>query len=545
VYAAVGLASGLPLAVSARAAQVNEAHKGSLDSAVRYLQDTQSTEGGWGGAPGAELSPDFTSWATLALAGAGINPQEQAQPGGTSAYAYLAAHAGDLKSATDYALALLVVDAAGTAPEQFGGAHLVKALLEHRIAGGREAGAFFHEEASKGPGVNDTIFSILALSPAQRTQEPGVTEVVKHADEWLIAEQNKNGSWPSVCPKTNCGEGDSNVDMTGAALEALNATGLHDTEAQTKALQFLHTVQNPDGGFPELPGESESNSASTAWALQGLWAAEQNPETWQQPGGHEPLGFLESMQQANGSIQWKASSDANPTWMTAYAGPALDGLPLPIAQPPPPTHQPSPPSNPPVSQESPPASEAGQGGTSPQPGGGVIVGGGGDGAKLFSRPQPQSMGHTRGGARQLTKARHDANTATRNSPAVDTASAPSPASKPTQQRGRHEDGEDTAKRGTGASDKGSGMDGGGTRGLERALTEADNADGGASANVTGVLFGDQLTAFHNALEAGAPGLRGAGAGGSESPWLAVAIAAAAAALALLGAGLEHRRPRAI
>jgi prenyltransferase beta subunit len=545
--ACLALGCSLAAAAAAATAQVSETHKGSLDNAVLYLQETQGAEGGWGGAPGAQPNADFTSWAALALAGAGINPQEQAKPGATSAYTYLTDHTSTLKSTTDYALALLVVDASGTPPEHFGGTHLVKAILEHQITEGREDGAFFHLEAGEAPGVNDTVFSILALSPSSRMQEAGVAQAVEHATTWLLGEQNANGSWPSVCPKTACAGAQANVDMTGAALEALNAAGLHDTEAQAKALAFLHTAQNPDGGFPEQPGEHESNSASTAWALQGLWAAGQNPETWQEPGGREPLGYLESMQQANGSIQWKASSDENPIWMTAYAGPALDGLPLPIPEPPPPSHQQQspPPSNPPASSQAPSAGEAGQGGTSGQPGGGVIAGGGGAGAKLFSRPQPQSRGQTPGGVRQLTGARHEADTTKRRDPTSRTtagrASPPPQARPPGSPRAR---GKGTAKKRPGAAGKGAGTGGGGSGGLGQAVATASGAAaGGASEKVTGVVLGDSLTAFHSALQPGAPGLRGAGAGGAQSTWLAVALALAAAALALLGARLERKRPR--
>jgi hypothetical protein len=533
---AVWLALGCSTASSASATQVDGAHQGSLDKAVLYLQETQGAEGGWGGAPGAEPNPGFTAWAALALAAAGINPQEQAKPGDASAYTYLTDHAGELKATTDYALALLVVDASGASPEEFGELHLVKQILDRQIDDGREDGAFFHEEAGeRPPAVNDTIFAILALSPSQRMEGQGVTEAVKRAADWLIGEQNTDGSWPSVCPKTICAEV-ANVDMTAAAIEALNAAGLHDTEAQAKALEFLHTAQNPDGGFPEAPGEGESNSASTAWVLQGLWASGQAPETWQQPGGHEPLGYLESMQQTNGSIQWKASDDENPIWMTAYTGPALAGLPLPIPEPPP-SHQP-PPGDPPASEAAP---EAGQDGNSSQPGG-VIVGGGGAGAPLFSRPQPQSVGHTPGGARQLVKTRRGAAFATRrDSASRRTTERPSTPEAVLQgsQPGR---GEGAAKRGQGAANNGSGTGGDGAGGFGRAAA-AGGDGGGGSDRVTGVVLGDSLTAFHSALQAGAPGLRGAAAGGHRSPWPALAIALAAAALALLGAHLERKRPR--
>ena len=96
-------------------------------------------------------------------------------------------------------------------------------------------------------------------------------------------------------------------------------------------------------------------------------------------------------------------SDEEPVWMTAYAAPAFAGEPLPpplnLCRPIPQlSRRPAP-----VPLQVAVASTAASGS-----GGGVIAGGGGDGAPLFSRPQPQSVGHTPGGARQLQAARrHD------------------------------------------------------------------------------------------------------------------------------------------
>ena len=65
--------------------------------------------------------------------------------------------------------------------------------------------------------------------------------------------------------------------MTGAAIQALIAAGRGRNEAVEEGIAYLRDAQNPDGGFPEFPGNPESNVASTAWAVQGIWAVGREP----------------------------------------------------------------------------------------------------------------------------------------------------------------------------------------------------------------------------------------------------------------------------
>jgi len=487
---------------------------------VRFLQEDQNTDGGFGGLPNTPSNSDFSAWVALALAAADINPKIQRKPGGTDLYSYLLAHANELTFTTDFERVLIVVNAAGGDPHDFAGTDLVAKILEreiHEPAGGI---AFPHEANSNRAGMNDTIFAVLALVPIH---EPAIQTIVQEATIWIEHEQNANGSWPSLCPKTVAGchplgkEPLGNADMTAAAIEALNAAGHHSTPAQEEGLHFLHETQvGSEGGFSEQAGESEANTGSTCWVLQGIWAAGQNPETWK-PGGIDPLTYLERLQQPSGEIPWRragAETEKNAVWMTSYCGPALMGVALPI---------PEAPSEPSVLEPYEPAS--GNGGENVQSGSGVDAGGGGEGAPLFSRPQRESKGHTPGGARVLANKASRKPTKHRRNPGP-------PRKRPTPTL-QHEAAEPEPLHGEDGA--------GGQAGKTAHLSVPPSAAKDASdlQEVTGI----PIASFHaDALEPGAPGLRGAGAK-PASPALAIAIAGLALVLVLSGSAVERNRPR--
>jgi prenyltransferase beta subunit len=500
----------------------------NLERTVTYLQKVQNEDGGYGGEPGAKSNPDFSAWVAVALAATGINPRDQTTApqhyvGGHSVYSYLTEHTSELTWTTDFERELLVVDAAGASPYEFGGVNLVRRILERQLPDG----SFPHEAGSTEPGMNDTIFAILALSPIQ---EPVVQHAIQEAAKWIEAEQDCDHGWPAAahrivatCPEGGVGlpgEPESEVDMTGAAIEALNAAGRQQaaSDVEQTAFAYLEQAQDANGGFPEEPGNPEANVASTAWVVQAMWSAQINPETWLTHSGlatEEPLGYLASMQQEDGHIRWEASTEENGVWMTAYVTPAFAGDPLPIRA---------------VSYiglplEAPDSGESGNGGESPQPGGGVISGGGGNGAPLFSRPQPQSKGHTPGGVRLLTneptkrRVKHRRNPGPARRTPVPTATT----------AGVHH-----VKKHKQPSPKGTG-------GVTLKGTGAGGRAQSSGQDVKGILIGTPA----GALEPGAPGLHGAGAGGNQTPWLAIGIAGALLASVLVGMQIELRRPEVI
>lgn len=555
----------------ALAAPNSPANKGRLESTVRFLQEAQNPDGGFGGSLGGESSQDFSAWVTFALAADSINPQDQATSGGVDAYTYLTTHAaGALHQelckpaicTTSLGRELLVADAAGASPYDYGGIDLVSELLARKLPDG----SFPFVPGGHGE-INDTIYAILSLS---LVDEPAAQSAVEHASEWLIAAQNPDGSWSPQNPKTEAGE----VDMTGAALEALGAPGQPAPgESQQKALKYLHEAQEPDGGFPEWPGEGESNVASTAWAVQGLWAAGENPENWVKGSDREPLDYMESLQQPDGQIRYRAREELNGVWVTAFAAPAFAGQPLPIAPAvdplrvdpvgPPPSGEVS------TTQPARGSAEPGQGGESSQPGGGVIAGSGGAGAPLFSRPQPQSRGEKPGGRRQLrsthARAAHKSAKQRRNPSLRHKTTDPTVATPASEQSSNHHGtGAGSASKGFGAAASATGLStstastkntqspgsasagrSGGPGGIHGLSTATGSAQRGGQ-EIKGVLIGvPESTDPQDALEPGAPGLHGAGAGGNQTPWLAIGIAGALLLSVLIGAQIERRRPQVL
>jgi prenyltransferase beta subunit len=531
---------------SARAETKSPRHEPQLDATVRYLQESQNMDGGFGAETGAASDPITSAWVALSLAAADINPRSQAKAGGASVYEYLTAQVGRLDVTTDFERELMVVNATEYPPQPLGGVNLVEKLLARQLPNG----GFPHQEGGPTAGMNDTIYAIIALSPIK---EPTVEAAVARAAEFVLAQQNADHSWPSTCPKSVPGcapsgvDPEGEIDMTGAAIEALNAAGLHGTEAQAGALEYLREAQLPDGGFPEKTRETESNVASTCWAVQGIWAAGENPETWRTGSGlatEEPLDYISSLQQPEGKIRYRAREEMNGLWMTSYCSPALAGRALPIV--PPPAYTPPPPAEP-------TGGEASTGQTE----GGVKAGGGGHHAPFFSRPKNKSKGKTPGGARQTHAekdpknpprdhsrdrrgANHHQPTGTETAEPMSRAEVDpevesvSPGTAPSSSAatgagggggngGRH--------RGRGPTERGAPLP---VKGAPRAgaTTTGEEVDGiviGSPEGTTGKL------AF------GAPGLKSAKIGSGDQTWPAIAIGVAAALAALAGAGLERRR----
>jgi hypothetical protein len=481
----VTLGAATLLAAPTRAAAPDATNQARLDRTIRFLQDVQNADGGFGGAIGEPSDPLFSAWVAIALAAGGVNPRDQKLPGGSDVYSYVTRHAGALSKTTDFERAALVAVAAGTSLHDFGGRDIARTILARQLP----SGAFPFDPGGSTGYVNATAFAILPLSTLH---EPKVDTALRRGADWLLTAQDPTGAW-GYAPGAELSS-----DTTAGVIEALHAIGRTGTVQEARAWAYLRSLHNADGGFGFSTALPASNSASTSWVVQAMWAAGIDPASYPPDGtgGSSPLDYLASMQQRNGSIRWKAGDDLNSIWMTAYAAPAYGGHPLPVPTIARAVHA--------VARKTTvvkaprprqAASLVGQGGTSPHQGI-VIAGGGGRGAALFSRPKPQSQGATPDGVRRAAATR----------------------SRPGRADGRGR-GAATPRSGSGPA-----------------------VDSGQS--VRGVVIGDPRTA--DGTPPAAPGLLGAQAGGAGGgPAVTLVLAGLLLLCAGIGAGIERRRPGAL
>jgi energy-coupling factor transport system substrate-specific component len=277
-------------------------------AAANYLLGSENADGGFGPAPGQPSDQLYAGWAALGLASAGHDLNTLGDAQGLMDYVRAGAGTHDIGSLER---TILVARAGGQSARSFGGRDLIAALEGH-----------FRGDGSISGQVNLTAFAVLAL----RADGVGATAKTMR---WVVRQQDSDGGF-----SFSGGGGSSDVDDTGAALEAL-AGDRAAAGAVSRAVAFVRRQQDRDGGFPSQPGMS-SNAQSTAWAIQGLDAAGVSPATLHRGGAISPLTYLDSLVAANGAVRYSRGVTQTPVWVTGEALMAMEGKPLPIAAPAPP-----------------------------------------------------------------------------------------------------------------------------------------------------------------------------------------------------------------
>jgi prenyltransferase beta subunit/uncharacterized membrane protein len=309
VVASLGFSGPVAHASAVGAFTVDAHAAASLAPELSFLTSSQNADGGFGGARGQGSSELYTAWTAMGLAAAGRNPAH-VRRSGRSVLDSLRAQVSTLQGLGDAERTILAARACGDSAYSFAGRNLVAEVLRSRASDR----SFNHQ-------VNLTAFAIFALRAVGHS--PGFAPIHQAAG-WIERQQNSDGGFSFGVHGSP-----SDVDDTGAALQALADAGAHNAHALATAAGYLIRSQSPDGGFPQQYG-AQSNAQSTAWAIQGLIAAGYNPGGVRRRGSRTPIGYLESLRAPDGSVRYSRTGAQTPVWVTAQALIALAGRTFPV-----------------------------------------------------------------------------------------------------------------------------------------------------------------------------------------------------------------------
>jgi len=290
----------------------------TIKKAVVYLHRMQNSDGGFFAKKNGTSSKALTSWVVMALAAAGEDINSSSwTPSGKSPVDFLKSSDQPLEETCDYARLLLAYTASGNSQ-----AEEAQALEAQIISFQQKEGQFCQPDQGETGMINSHMWSILALASTGKE----IPQKYK-AKDWLLSQQNDDGGFGWV-------EGiESDADDTGVAIQTLILLGEDpNSNVIQKALAFLKSYQQENGGFSagEWMGK-EANAASDVWVIQGLLAAGENPldEKWT-VNGKNPITHLLSLQNQDGSFNWKEGVNSAPVTNTAYAVMALAGKSFPV-----------------------------------------------------------------------------------------------------------------------------------------------------------------------------------------------------------------------
>ncbi len=291
------------------------ARRAAVQRALAWLHTQQEEDGRFGRSHTVQDAP-ATADVVLAIALAGENPDSPLwSRGGRSALAALADLApgyvgSDAGKAGKVVRAIVAAEAD---PRAFGGTDYI-AIIQKAY---NPATGLYHP---------DSLFRhLLAVQGMVAAGMP----VPSGAIQAILASQGDDGGWGWVVPVTRTLHAD--VDTTGRALTTLVSAGVPLTStAILSATAYLARQQRADAGWGGQGSEGQTNSNSTALALQGLLAAGKNPEAppWTR-GAANPITALLALQEPGGAFAYSATQAESRLLATIDA---LHALALPFPQ---------------------------------------------------------------------------------------------------------------------------------------------------------------------------------------------------------------------
>ncbi|WP_329014646.1 hypothetical protein [Streptomyces sp. NBC_00690] len=294
----------------------------SKTNGVAYLKSLQAADGSYAGS-GLSNEWAFSAFAAAGTAVVDVTPGGDVTKNARTVYRNLLATAGWPAASpvvTDYERGTLNAYAAGIDPARVSASrNLIADVYGYWQTA--EAGYF-------GPSANynGTVFAALALAGAktqtgtQRVPQALLDKVTTR----IRANQHNDGGWDYQKAEGNPTRlsAASDVDMTGASMAALCASGVPNTDTDiVQARTFLKNKLVPaTGAFNAMYG---INTNSNGWAVAGLNACGINAQTgdFLTSMGKTPIDFLIAQQyNPAGGFKYKPSDTAP----SAYA--SIDAL---------------------------------------------------------------------------------------------------------------------------------------------------------------------------------------------------------------------------
>lgn len=194
----------------------------------------------------------------------------------------------------------------GSAPTALGSTHLSAVVLSAVVSGTPGATPSVTGVPSAAGTGDDGLFGaqdptydgVFRQAIAIGGLEAAHVAVPDAAIGWLVRQQCADGSFTSYRPATtkHCSPGGWDSNATAAAVQALVAVGSpRATGAATRAVSWLRTVQDADGGFAFAAGGA-TDANSTGLALAALAAVGTDPSTVDSAGGRNPLDAIGALQ---------------------------------------------------------------------------------------------------------------------------------------------------------------------------------------------------------------------------------------------------------